>query len=193
MRYKLLIAGAGIAGLLLVLQGVGVLGAGLRTTRSSTPPVVLAAAVSTRPAQKAAVVDLANTVNPAQDRAVSTPLTYAAASQPAPAVVATALPTVPPEAVAAARRSQVLPTPTPMANGARPQLIDHRGGVVGCHVRNPLTPRGRQVCCKRGVYHPPCSALAVAGNRAGGGLGRVRECEIRIAHDRVLQRAGTMV
>ena len=124
MRYKLLIAGAGIAGLLLVLQGVGVLGAGLRTTRSSTPPVVLAAAVSTRPAQKAAVVDLANTVNPAQDRAVSTPLTYAAASQPAPAVVATALPTVPPEAVAAARRSQVLPTPTPMANGARPQLIN---------------------------------------------------------------------
>lgn len=125
MRYKLLIAGAGIAGLLLLLQVIGVFDAGLRNSRNPAPPVVLAAAISTRQTQKTAAVERPNAANPAQGQVLaSTPMLPAVALQQTPASAPTVLPTAPPEAIAAARRSQVLPTPTPMANGARPQLVN---------------------------------------------------------------------
>ena len=53
MRYKLMFAGAAVAGILLLVQALGVFGAGPRVERSPTTPIVSAAITPAPLAQNA--------------------------------------------------------------------------------------------------------------------------------------------
>jgi hypothetical protein len=121
MRYKLLIAGAGIAGLLLLVQAFGVFGAGPRIDRSQSAPIVSVAITpikqtqsAGRPTQTAAQIAAAratteaalSVIPPAQSESAAATATQAAAPE------------------GALRRMPVLPTVTPLPNGAQPRLLN---------------------------------------------------------------------
>ncbi|MGC8780684.1 MAG: hypothetical protein ACP5UQ_07450, partial [Anaerolineae bacterium] len=113
MRYKLLIVGAGIAGLLLLISGLGVFGAGPRFDRGQAPPTM----ASARPAGNAERTAAAATRSAAATAtAAAIPLPGARAAGATPA--ATARPD------AALRRLPVLPTPTPLPGDAEPHLLN---------------------------------------------------------------------
>lgn len=127
MRYKLLIAGAAVAGLLLLVQALGVFGAGPRVDRSQSMPIVSVAITPVKQAPTAA-----RSSQTAAQVAAAKATTEAALSvvQSAAPAAATAAATAVPEATriapldAALRRTTVLPTVTPLPGGAEPRLLN---------------------------------------------------------------------
>lgn len=117
MRYKLLIAGAGIGGLLLLVQALGVFGAGPRIDRSQSTPIV---AIAITPARQ----------TPASSPPTQSAAQLAAARATTEAALAIAPPTPTPGPTtiapppAALRRTTVLPTVTPLPAGAQPRLLN---------------------------------------------------------------------
>ncbi len=121
MRYKLLIAGAGIAGLLLLVQALGVFGAGPRVDRSQSAPIVSVAITPVKQAQSAAKPGQTAAQIAAAKATTEAGLAVVQPSTPATAVPA-APPVAPPEG--ALRRMPVLPTVTPLPSGAEPRLLN---------------------------------------------------------------------
>lgn len=121
MRYKLLIAGAGIAGLLLLVQALGVFGAGPRVDRSQSAPIVSVAITPVKQAPSAA-----RTGQTAAQVAAAKATTEAALSVVQPSTPATAVPaaTLAAPLDGALRRTTVLPTVTPLPSGAEPRLLN---------------------------------------------------------------------
>lgn len=121
MRYKLLIAGASIAGLLLLVQALGVFGAGPRMDRSQSTPIVSVALTPAKPTPSA------TRANPSAAQLAAARATTEAALAIAPTTPSTA-PTLAATAMApdaaALRRTVVLPTVTPLPNGAMPPLLN---------------------------------------------------------------------
>ncbi|MCX7668581.1 MAG: hypothetical protein N2439_00725 [Anaerolineae bacterium] len=116
MRYKLLVIGAGIAGLLLLLSGLGVFGAGPRLERGQSASTAAAAGVAERAAGHAERTAVAATR--------SAIATATAAAIPLPAAAAGATPTATRRPDADLRRLPVLPTPTPRPAGTVPHLLN---------------------------------------------------------------------
>lgn len=113
MRYKLLLVGAGIAGLLLLISGLGVFGAGPRFDRGQFTPTAVTARTAGNPERTAV----------AATRSAAATAT-AAAIPLAAAPSAGATPAATPRPDAALRRVPVLPTPTPLPDGTAPPLLN---------------------------------------------------------------------
>ncbi len=111
MRFKLLIAGAAVAGLLLLGQALGVFGAGLRGERSQAGAASVSAATSAAAAKSGAALRIA-AVGATPVMPVEPPLIVS------PSVTAT------PSPVGAIRRTVVLPTPTALPAGSAPRLLN---------------------------------------------------------------------
>lgn len=115
MRYKLMFAGAAVAGILLLVQALGVFGAGSRAERGPTTPIVSVAITPAPRVEKRALQPEPSltipdaTAEAAKLRGVST-------ATPVPS------PTVP--GGSSMRRMPVLPTPTVAVTGAGARMLN---------------------------------------------------------------------
>jgi hypothetical protein len=115
MRYKLILAGAAVAGFLLLVQALGVFGAPPRTDRTPTTPIVSVAITPAPRAEKRALQPVPSLVIP-DATAEAARLQGRLAATPA------ASPTISGES--AMRRLPVLPTPTVVASGSGARLLN---------------------------------------------------------------------
>ncbi len=165
MRYKLLIAGAGIAGLLLLVQALGVFGAGPRVDRSQSAPIVSVAITPVKPAPSAA-----RTGQTAAQVAAAKATTEAALSVVQQAAVAAVPATVVPTATRAApldaalRRTTVLPTVTPLPSGAEPRLLNGLPIDMLAVMSNDARQNVRQIYAQGRVLGRNPNAFAKVGD-----------------------------
>ena len=115
MRYKLMFAGAAVAGILLLVQALGVFGAGPRAERSPTTPIVSVAITPAPRAEKRALQPVPSLTIP-DATAEAARLLSASTATPVPS------PTIP--AGSSIRRLPVLPTPTVAVSGTGARMLN---------------------------------------------------------------------
>ncbi|MCU0501839.1 MAG: hypothetical protein MUC51_08745, partial [Anaerolineae bacterium] len=115
MRYKLMLAGAAVAGILLLVQALGVFGASPRAERSPTTPLVSVAITPAPRAEKRALQPEPSLTIP-DATAEAAKLRGASTATPVPS------PTIP--AGSSSRRVAVPPTPTVAVSGAGARMLN---------------------------------------------------------------------